>query len=169
MKTIIVLAMHGIPPNDFPKNELAEFFKLHSMVENIHVPMNQDVKSKYSILDEKIRNWPRNEQNDPFHSASYKLAERLSEISGYEVIVGYNEFCSPSIDEALQSAANKNPNKVIVVTPMMTRGGDHSEKDIPTRIAGFKELNPQIEVVYAWPFNTDKIASFLNDHISQFS
>jgi sirohydrochlorin cobaltochelatase len=168
MKTIIVLAMHGIPPNDFPKKELAEFFKLHSMVENTSVPISTEVKSQHLVLDEKIRNWPRNEQNDPFHSASYKLAEKLNEISGYEVIVGYNEFCYPSIDEALKSAASKNPNKIIVVTPMMTRGGDHSEKDIPTMIVEFKKIHPGIEIVYAWPFNDDQVARFLIDHVSQF-
>lgn len=30
MKTVVVLAMHGMPPVDFPTEELAEFFKLHS-------------------------------------------------------------------------------------------------------------------------------------------
>jgi len=29
MKTIVVLAMHSAPPNDFPKHELAEFFSLY--------------------------------------------------------------------------------------------------------------------------------------------
>ena len=161
--------MHGIPPNDFPKKELTEFFKLHSMIEGMGAATNPEVKSQYSVLDSKMRNWPRNEQNDPFHTASHKLAEKLHEISEHEVIVGYNEFCSPSINEALQSAANRNPNKIIIVTTMMTRGGDHSEKDIPERIVEFKKLYPEIEIVYAWPFNSNQVARFLNDHISQFS
>ena len=161
--------MHGIPPNDFPKKELAEFFKLHSIVESMSAFVSQEVQSKYSVLDKKIRNWPRNVQNDPFHSASQKLAEKLNKISGNKVIVGYNEFCSPSLDEALQKAASENANKIIVVTTMMTRGGEHSEKDIPLRIEEFKKIYPNIEIVYAWPFNSNKVAYFLNEHISRFS
>jgi hypothetical protein len=30
MKAVIVLAMHGAPPLDFPEEELGEFFNLHS-------------------------------------------------------------------------------------------------------------------------------------------
>jgi len=30
MKTIIILAMHGSPPNDFPKSTLMEYFGLHA-------------------------------------------------------------------------------------------------------------------------------------------
>ena len=169
MKTIIVLAMHGTPPNDYPKKELAEFFKLHLIVEGMSGTVSQEVKSQYSILHEKLRNWPRSKQNDPFQIASQELAAKLSKISGHEVIVGYNEFCSPSLDKALQTAAHKKPNRILVVTTMMTRGGDHSEKDIPLRIKEFKKLYPDIDVIYAWPFDNDKVACFLREHISQFS
>ena len=29
-KTVILLAMHGEPPKDFPKDEFARFFSLHA-------------------------------------------------------------------------------------------------------------------------------------------
>ena len=116
-----------------------------------------------------MRNWPRNEQNDPFHVASQELAAHLSEVSGYEVIVGYNEFCAPSFDEALQSAKNKGATKIIVATPMMTRGGEHAEKDIPAKIEEFSTRYPKIEIVYAWPFDTMQVARFLSEHISRFA
>ena len=169
MKTIIVLAMHGTPPGDFPRQELAEFFKLHSRVEEVKGSNQESPQDRYSFLDNKMRNWPRNEQNDPFHAASQELAAHLREVSGYEVIVGYNEFCSPSLDEALQSAANKRANKIIVATPMMTRGGEHSEKDIPAKIDEFSNLHPEVEIVYAWPFDAVQVARFLSEHISRFA
>ena len=159
--------MHGVPPKDFPKGELAEFFRLHSQFGQGKRISDAD-KDRYSILEYKLRNWPRNEQNDPFQNASQKLATSLTEESGYEVIVGYNEFCSPSLDEALQSAASKNSEKIIVATPMMTRGGEHAEKDIPVKIVEFRKRYPQIEIAYAWPFDTLHVARFLFDHISRF-
>ena len=161
--------MHGTPPRDFPRQELAEFFRLHSRVEEVKGSNQKSLEDRYFLLNTKMRNWPRNVQNDPFYIVSQELAVHLSEVSGYEVIVGYNEFCSPSLDEALQSAANKGANKIIVATPMMTRGGEHSERDIPAKINEFSKLHPQIEIAYAWPFDTTRVARFLSEHISRFA
>lgn len=33
MKSVIVLAMHGSPPRDFPRADLAEFMSLHGRLE----------------------------------------------------------------------------------------------------------------------------------------
>jgi len=169
MKMVVVLAMHGMPPVDFPREELAEFFRLHSIIETGKSGDQKSLQNRCTFLGNKIRNWPRNEQNDPFYTASRELATRLGEKSGHEVVVGYNEFCAPTLDEALQSAANKNATKIIVVTPMMTRGGDHAEKDIPAAIDEFRRLHPEIEIVYTWPFDTGQVAKFLSDHISHFA
>jgi sirohydrochlorin cobaltochelatase len=168
MKTIIVLAMHGTPPNDFPREELAEFFRLHATIESGGT-VDGPAQARYSALDEKMKNWPRNEKNDPFHAASQELAAQLSEASGNEVIVGYNEFCAPDIDGALQSAADRGAGKIIVATPMMTRGGGHVEKEIPAQIAAFAAQHPEIEITYAWPYDTVDVARFLSEHISRFS
>ena len=119
MKTVIVLAMHGIPPNDYPRAELAEFFRLHSVVEGAG-PVGREVQDRYAVLHRKMRDWPRNQDNDPFAAASQELAARLREISGHDVIVGYNEFCSPSLDEALAGAVRRGAARVVVVTTMMT-------------------------------------------------
>ena len=168
MKTVIVLAMHGTPPNDFPREELGEFFRLHSTVTGGGTTDARS-QSRYSDLNEKMKNWPRNRQNDPFHAASQELAAHLSEASAYEVIVGYNEFCAPDIDGALQSAVDRDAGKIIVATPMMTRGGGHVEKEIPARIAAFAAQHPEIEITYAWPYDTAEVARFLSEHISSFA
>ena len=84
------------------------------------------------------------------------------------MIVGYNEFCSPSLDEALHSATDRGASKIIVATLMMTRGGEHSERDIPAKVEEFSKSHPQVKIVYAWPFDTTQIARFLCEHISRF-
>ena len=161
--------MHGTPPRDFPGQELAEFFRLHSLA-NAGKSSNQELpQDRYAFLDNKMRNWPRSKQNDPFHAASQELAAHIREVSGCEVMVGYNEFCAPSLDEALQSAIDKGATKVIVATTMMTRGSGHTEKDIPVKIEEFRKHCPKIEVVYAWPFDIVQVARFLSEHISHFA
>lgn len=74
MKTVVVLAMHGAPPNDFPKHELAEFFSLYSVPRHIPETHSATPKHRYAELEASIRAWPRTEQNDPFYYASQDLA-----------------------------------------------------------------------------------------------
>jgi sirohydrochlorin cobaltochelatase len=160
MKTMLVLAMHGSPPNDFPREELGEFFGLHGGLEHAEGPGRQAMERRHDELHAKMRAWPRTAENDPFWAASLELAQELAEVIGLEVLVGFGEFCGPSLDEALDQAA-ATAEKVVVVTPMMTRGGEHAEQDIPAAIARAEERHPGCTFVYAWPFAVNEIARFL--------
>ena len=75
--------------------------------------------------------------------------------------MGYNEFCAPSLDRALDQAAAREAEQVIVVTPMMTPGGEHAEEDIPAAIRRAEERHPALAFAYAWPFDVDDVARFL--------
>lgn len=164
---MIVLAMHGVPPNDFPGKELAEFFSLHARLESPGgIP--PQISQRYAELETKMRNWPRTRENDPFSFASQELAQGLAEESGNEVITGYNEFCAPGLDEALESAVQKGAGRVVVVTPMMTRGGDHAEREIPELVRRFRNKHPEVEFIYAWPFEVKEVSRFLTVHLNRF-
>jgi sirohydrochlorin cobaltochelatase len=70
--------------------------------------------------------------NDPYAHSLQTLASELSIIGGYEkVVVAFNEFCRPTVEEALVEVCNSDVDVVVVVTTMTTKGGEHSEKDIP--------------------------------------
>lgn len=163
MKSIIVLAMHGMTPKDFPIEEKKEFLKLHSQVDSGGLSAEQ--RRRHDELDAKMRNWPRTPSNDAYNEAALQLARDLQQSSGNEVILGYNEFCAPSLPGAFAIAAGKRPDRVVVVTPMMTRGGNHSEEEIPAEVQAAREKYPHIQFEYAWPFNSARIADFLNSHI----
>ncbi len=165
--TVIVLAMHGAPAKDFPGSELMEFFKLHMAFEYGSDGFPQAMRHKHDEMDDKIRQWPRNAENDPFWDASHKLAEELNRITGHDVIVGFNEFCSPRIDEALENAVVSGADEITVITPMMTPGGEHSEIDIPEAIERAQERHPTISFRYVWPFELSAVASFLAEQLSQ--
>jgi sirohydrochlorin cobaltochelatase len=59
------------------------------------------------------------------------LAAQLAQARGLEVLVGFNEFCAPSLDEAFAQAVAQGAQRVVVITPMMTRGGEHAEALCP--------------------------------------
>ena len=167
MPSLIVLAMHGAPPNDFSPHELGEYFGLHMQLEQMRGPQRATLEARYAELDAKVRAWPRTAQNDPFYAGSLALAQQLRQATGHEVIMGFNEFCAPSLDEALDQAAVQLPDKVIVITPMMTRGGEHSEVEIPDSVKRAQERHPNVAFKYAWPLDISAIARFLAEQIAR--
>jgi sirohydrochlorin cobaltochelatase len=168
MKSVIVLAMHGAPPRDFPRDELSEFMSLHARLEAAPVSHSPALESRYEELQTKMRHWPRSRQNDPFFASSQEIAAALERASNMEVVLGFNEFCSPSLDEALEHAASSGAARIFVVTPMMTRGGEHSEKDIVQAVKKSQNKHTDVKITYAWPFETTEVANFLAAHIERF-
>jgi sirohydrochlorin cobaltochelatase len=169
VKTVLVLATHGVPPRDFPPAELAEFFGLHARIEAGGHGMPPALKERYAVLDARLRAWPRTPANDPFHAASLDLAARLARETGLETFVGFNEFCGPSLDEAFATAVARGAGRVIVVTPMLTRGGEHAERDIPDAIGRARDAHPAMEFVYAWPFENAAVVRLLADQVRGFN
>ncbi|MFW9768828.1 MAG: sirohydrochlorin chelatase [Candidatus Thorarchaeota archaeon] len=162
----IILAMHGAPPKDYPRSDLVDFFKLHMMHDLGPDEMPQIMQEKHEYLHNKMREWPRTVENDPFWDASLRLAEEVSRITGNEVLVGFNEFCNPSIDKALEIAVQSGNKDIIVITPMMTPGGEHSSVDIPKSIKNAQERYPSVSIRYAWPFDRVAVATFLAEQLS---
>lgn len=168
MTTIIVLAMHGAPPNDFPRQEMLEFFGLHTRLEHAPPGEHGALQQRYAALESKMRAWPRTPENDPFFAASEQLAQELSQASGYDVVFGFNEFCAPDLVAALDEAVDRGAEQVVVITPMMTRGGEHATIDIPNLIKDAQERHRQVEMIYAWPFADSDVAAFLAEQIERF-
>jgi sirohydrochlorin cobaltochelatase len=166
-RAVIVLAMHGAPPADFPRPEFTEFMSLHGRIGHGHGATDESLRVRYVELEKRMRAWPRNAQNDPFFVGSQELAERLSRQSSLEVILGFNEFCAPSLDEAFDRAAATDAETIIALTPMMTSGGEHSEADIPAAIERAKTRHPRKRIIYAWPFATEDVARFLTSQLKK--
>jgi sirohydrochlorin cobaltochelatase len=158
--------MHGAPPADFPRSEAGELFGLRGRLERAAPADRPALAERLRELDVKMRSWPRTAVNDPYHAGSQDLAQHLHLATGLSVLVGFNEFCAPSLDEALDQAAAARPDRVLVVTPMMTRGGDHVEHEIPDAIARAQSRHPEIRLEYVWPFDTSQVAIFLAEHIA---
>jgi sirohydrochlorin cobaltochelatase len=167
MSVALVLAMHGVPPKDFPQHELRELFSIHAQLEHHHGG-ETDMHRRHAELHAKMRAWPRTEENDPYHAASHWLAGHLRDETGQSVFVGFNEFCGPSVEEAIDLAVEGGAARIVVITTMMTTGGEHSEKDIPGAIDRSREKHPNVVLDYAWPFELPDVAKFLAHHVAKF-
>ena len=164
----VVLAMHGAPPLGFPQEEIMELMGLHQRLHGASAAEKRRLKIRHDELENKVRRFPRTPENDPFYAASLSMAESLSLELDTRVFVGFNEFCAPTISEAIASAAALKPEKIIVITPMMTPGGEHAEKDIPASLERARKRFPEIEILYAWPFPKKEVAAFLASQIRRF-
>ncbi|MGE5618009.1 MAG: sirohydrochlorin chelatase [Sphingomonadaceae bacterium] len=168
MRTVILLAMHGAPPKDFPKRELGEYFGLRTRLQHSAGPDRAEMERRHAELEAKMLAWPRTAQNDPYYAAAQALAAQLRATAESEVVVAFNEFCAPTLDEAMDHAMALSPDRVVVITPMMTRGGEHSEVDIPEAVRRAQGRYPSVPIVYAWPFDVSDIARFLTSQIHRF-
>ncbi|MEW6048110.1 MAG: CbiX/SirB N-terminal domain-containing protein [Bacillota bacterium] len=166
-RSVIVLVMHGEPPRDFPRESLTEYFTLHERLHAASPEETARLRGRVETLERAIREWPRSARNDPFYAGSLELAEALQRRTGLRVIVGFNEFCAPSLPEALDRAAAQ-AREVFVVTPMMTRGGVHAESDIPRQLEQARKRHPGVRFVYAWPYGVSDVAAFLARHLERF-
>jgi sirohydrochlorin cobaltochelatase len=169
MQTMIVLAMHGAPPKDFPQQEMAELFGLHTRLAHVDPAQQAALKQRHDALEAKMRAWPRTAANDPFYAASQELAAQLRSAAGCDVVLGFNEFCAPTLDEALDQAVEQGAERVVITTPMMTQGGEHATLDIPRAIQAAQERHPNISFVYAWPFAVSDVAGFLAKQVQRFA
>lgn len=126
------------------------------------------MRERYDQLDAKMRAWLRTPENDPFHTGSIDIASNLQEVTHMEVILGFNEFWNPSLEQAIEQAIKPDPDKIIVITPMMTRGGEYSEVNIPATIKRIESQYSDVPIDYIWPFGSDQVAQFLAAQITHF-
>ncbi len=172
--TVIVLVGHGIPPIDFPKDRLQRFFRL-SVTQHSHGGAHghshhhhHEEAEEYRRLEEEIRNWPRTAENDPYKTGVERVASVLSDRTGHLVLIGFNEFCAPTTEQAIREAIRSGAKQVLVTTVMLTPGGNHSELDILHSVQRASMDNPDIDITYAWPIDVDLIAGLLSEHLAGY-
>lgn len=168
MKAHVILAAHGLPPRDFPPGETREFFALYARAGHSQNPDIPEL-NRFRELELKMRSWKRTPENDPFYTASLELASYMEKDLLLPVFPAFNEFCAPTIYEALCNSAEQSAERIIVVTSMLTKGGEHAEVDIRSAIDKAAKEYPKIDFVFAFPFPGKDIARFLAEQVKHFN
>ena len=164
-KKAVILVGHGGLPSDIPSEMVEKFMRVHKGRIKAGGPISQQEVE----LDTTIRNWERTPENDPYKSGLESLASHMETmLKGYVLKTAYNEFCYPAIEDAVAELANENVSKIIIVTTMITRGGSHSENEIPEELVALSSKYTNIDIQYAWPFSIEAFALFLTTHIKGF-
>jgi sirohydrochlorin cobaltochelatase len=158
----VILVGHGATAKDCPRDLVTRFKALESRRQQAGTAPSEEERQ----LDVQIRNWPRTSANDPYKAGLEALAEHLRpKLGGAELTVAYNEFCAPSLDEAVEQMVKSGVEKILVIPSMLTPGGVHSEVEIPEIISHLQARYPSVKFRYIWPFNLDLVAGLLAAHV----
>lgn len=161
----VVLVGHGGIPKDCPQDLVTRLKRLEAQRRTAKVPPSPEEIA----LEAKIRRWPRTTESDPYWSGLEILANTLRpQFSNDLFAIAYNEFCAPTLEEAVEELISQGATKIVITTTMFTPGGSHSEVEIPETLDRIRTKHPTIELRYAWPFDLQRIADTLAEQIRRF-
>jgi sirohydrochlorin cobaltochelatase len=160
----VILVGHGGIPKDCPRDLIMRLKRLEGQRRDSGMPVSSEERE----LDHRIRHWPRNQQNDPYEAGLRTLASRLEPLlSGRLFTLAYNEYCTPTLEEAAADLIRQGTNDITIITTMFTPGGSHSEIEIPEILARLRQAHPNVTLRYAWPFDLDLVAGMLAEQLNQ--
>ena len=165
LKKALVLVGHGGLPSNIPSEIVEKFMRVHKG----RVKSGRPITEQEQELDSIIRKWERTKETDPYKFGLESLASSMQPfLSDYIIKTAYNEFCYPTIEEAVNQLIKESILKISIITTMVTRGGSHSEIEIPEEIQNLRSKHKNIDIQYAWPFDIDAFALFLSTHVKNF-
>jgi sirohydrochlorin cobaltochelatase len=161
----VILVGHGGLPKDCPRETIMQFKQL----ERERKASGKPATAQEHDLEKRIREWPRTPENDPYKAGLEQLAERLEPLlEGAPLVLAYNEFCAPTVEDAVADLAARGAKHITVVPTMLTPGGSHSEIEIPEILDNLRARHPALEIRYAWPTDLDLLAGMLASHLKKF-
>jgi sirohydrochlorin cobaltochelatase len=161
----VILVGHGGIPTDYPREPLTALKALEAK----RLAMGGEPTPEELELDRRIRRWPRTPENDPYQAGLESLAAQLkATLNGDLFAIAYNEFCAPTLEEAVEALIADGAREIRVVSSMFTPGGSHSELEIPATLARLRGKHPGIDLRYAWPFDLKQVASMLAAQLTRF-
>lgn len=161
----VVLVGHGGVPKDFPRERLTRLKALEAQRRGTgRGPSAEEVE-----LDRLLRTWPRTPETDPYQAGLETLAAALRpRLNGALFALAYNEFCAPTVEEAVEGLIAAGATQLTVVPSMLTPGGSHSQEEIPAILDRLRAEHPAIEIGYAWPFDLADVAALLAEQVARF-
>lgn len=161
----VILVGHGGIPTDYPPDLVTKLKRLEAQRRATNSSMTQEELE----LDTKIRTWPRTPKTDPYQAGLEKLASHMKTVlNGSLFALAYNEFCGPTLPQAVENLIAQGATHITVVSTMFTPGGSHSEREIPEELAELRIKHPTVTLTYAWPFDLSRVSKMLMEHIQQF-
>jgi sirohydrochlorin cobaltochelatase len=166
-KEAVVLIGHGGTASDTPRALISELKRLEG---ERQARKELSISSREAELDKQVREWPRTPETDPYKHGVEAIAAALApKLDGRRLVVAYNEFCAPSVEDAIDGLIGEGFDHIRLISTMFTRGGIHAEFEIPAIVLETRKKHPRVTVEYAWPYDPGFIADFLAGQLAAVS
>jgi sirohydrochlorin cobaltochelatase len=158
-KEAVVLIGHGGSASDTPRALVSELKRLEG---ERQARKRLTMSPREAELDKQVREWPRTPETDPYKYGVEAISRALApKLHGRRLVVAYNEFCAPSVEDAIEGLVSEGYERILLISTMFTRGGIHAEFEIPAIALATRKKHPRVAVEYAWPYEPEFIADFL--------
>lgn len=165
IKEAVILIGHGSAATDTPRPLVAELKRLEG---ERQARRESVMGAREAELDKQVREWPRTPQNDAYKAGVEEIARALEpKLGGRKLVTAYNEFCAPSVEDALDDLVREGFTRISLISTMYTRGGIHAECEIPGIVTEARKKHPGVVIEYAWPFDADFLADFLAKQLAR--
>lgn len=162
----IILVGHGGIPKGYPADRVSKLKRLEAQRRAAGQPMSAEELE----LDTEIRTWPRTPETDPYQAGLEALGAKMRPmVNGDLFTLAYNEFCGPTLQQAVEDLIKQGAQTITVVSTMFTPGGSHSEYEIPEEMEELRSQHPSVTLKYAWPYDLSQVSKMLVEHIGQHS
>jgi MFS family permease len=159
----VIMVNHGAPPLDFPPEQLARLKTL----EGWRVATKGEMTAEEAELDKRIRRWPRSAETDPCRESVEALGRALQwRLNGATLILAYNEFCAPTLPEAIATAVGGGAKRITVVPSMLSPSDVYTEAEIGKTLEAMRAQYPEVDIRYKWLFERARMAQMLAEHVA---
>jgi sirohydrochlorin cobaltochelatase len=164
-KEAVVLIGHGASATDTPRQLVAELKRLEG---ERMARREMEMSPREAEVDKIVREWPRTPDNDAYKAGVDLIAAALApKLPGKTLVVAYNEFCAPSVEDAIERLVGEGYSRIDLISTMFTRGGIHAECEIPGIVLASRKKYPGVVIEYAWPYEPAFIADFLSAQLTK--
>lgn len=154
----VLLVGHGGVAQGTPREWVTELKRLEGERRRSDV---SEPSPRERELESMIRNFPRDDASDPYGAGLRAIGARLaSSLGARHVALAFNEFCAPSVEQALEDLVHGGMTHITVLTTMVTPGGSHSERELPELVAEARQRHPNVTIRYVWPYDLDELGRF---------
>ena len=165
VKEAVILIGHGSAATDTPRQLIGELKRLET---ERQARRESAMSPREAELDKQVREWPRTPDNDAYKAGVDEIAAALApKLGGKKLVTAYNEFCAPSVEDALDGLVREGFTRISLISTMYTRGGVHAECEIPGIVTEARKKHPGVVIEYAWPFDADFLADFLAKQLAR--
>ena len=166
-KEAVVLIGHGGTASDTPRALVSELKRLEG---ERQARREMTMSPREAVLDKQVREWPRTPETDAYKYGVEEIAAALlPKLQGRRLVTAYNEFCAPSVEDAIEGLVREDYKRVLLISTMFTRGGIHAECEIPGIVLEARKKHPGVTIEYAWPFDANFIADFLSAQLTKIA